>query len=291
MQVAIHAGALFTDDGRLFKLLRANAPTLGQNHTAFWGFRMFKQIFRPALEPSDTRPSPQDTLARFQRLIPDGQQVDRAVLSSAEYIGERPSIIMDGQLYPQAGHRMAYLDHLFGDAQVELFVALRNPGGFIPRVLMSLSEPERRHVINSTDLSCLSWLTMIEDIRDLAPDVNITLWSNEDSPLIWGDIGRALAGLPGDAPLDQEFALLSTLVSDAGKQEIEGLIQQNPTRDDPGFRDDLARIFQEHALPDAIEEEVELPGWNEDIVAAFTELYEQDLARLQTMPDIRFLKP
>ncbi|KIC42034.1 hypothetical protein RA27_01095 [Ruegeria sp. ANG-R] len=291
MQMVIQAGAHFTDDAQLLHLLQANAQIVGENHTAFWGLRPFRKIFRPALKPSDNRPSQQDTLAQFRKLLPKDQQVDRAILSSALYLGERSSIIMDGQFYPNAGQRMAYLDHLFSDSTVELFVGLRNPGSFIPNVLMLLSARERERIIDTTDLSCLSWLTVIEDIRDLAPDVKITLWSNEDSPLICGQIARALAGLPEDTPLEQEFALLTSLVSEVGKREIQSLIEQRDAAHNPAFRDSLAQIFQQHALTDAIEEEVKLPGWNEDIVAAFTELYEQDLARLQTMPDIRFLKP
>ncbi len=291
MQMVIQAGAHFTDHDELLGLLQANAQIVGENHVAFWGLRPFRKIFRPALKPSADRPSRQDTLARFQKLFPKGQQVDRAILSSALYLGERASIIMDGQFYANAGQRMAYLDQLFNDSTVELFVGLRNPGSFIPKVLMLLSAPERAHILSTTDLSCLSWLAMIEDIRDLAPDVKITLWSNEDSPLIFGDIARAMVGLPEDAPLAQEYALLSSLVTEVGKKEILSLLEQQAAPNDPMLRGRLAQVFQQQALTEAIEEEVELPGWNEDIVAAFTELYEQDLARLQTMPDIRFLKP
>ncbi|RLK08292.1 hypothetical protein [Ruegeria conchae] len=291
MQMVIQAGAHFTDHDPLLNLLQANVQLVAESHAAFWGMRPFRKIFRPALKPAADRPSHQDTRARFQKLMPQGQQVDRAILSSALYLGERASIIMDGQFYANAGQRMSYMDHLFSDSSVELFVGLRNPGSFIPKVLMLLSAPEREHIVATTDLSCLSWLAMIEDIRDLAPDVKITLWSNEDSPLILGDIARALVGLPADTQLDQEYALLSSLISDLGKQELKGLREQQRPPNDPIFRGRLAQIFQQHALTGAIEEEVELPGWSEDIIAAFTELYEQDLARLRTMPDLRFLNP
>lgn len=291
MQVAIHAGALFTDEGRLEKLLQTNARALRQNGARYWGFRAYKNIFRPALGAVSDRPVAEDTRAKFRHLMPPRRPLRRAILASAEYIGEQAAVIMDGQFYPQAGRRMAHLDQVFDDATVELFVGLRNPGSFIPKVLMSLSAPERQHILGSTDLSCLSWLAMIEDIRDLAPDVNITLWSNEEIPLLCGDIACALAGLPADTPLDGEFTLLSSLVSKAGQDELDNLTKQDLSRNDASLRDGLAAIFRQHALPDAIEEEVELPGWNDDVVAAFTELYEQDLARLQTMPDIRFLKP
>lgn len=291
MQVAIHAGAFFTDEGELIKLLKANTQALRQNEAAIWAFRAYKHTFRPALGPVGDRPPPETTLQNFRNLMPAGRTVNRAILCSETYIGERPTALMDGQFYPQAGSRLALLDQIFSDSQVEIFIGLRNPASYIPRVLMALSAPERERVIRSTDLSCLSWLTTIEDMRDLAPDVQITLWSNEDSPLIRGDVARALIGLQDDVPLNTEYDLLASLVSDAGQREIEQLTQQNLPPNDPELKAGLALIFQEYALPDAIEEEVELPGWDQDIVAAFTELYEQDVARLQSMPEIRFIKP
>lgn len=291
MQVAIHAGAHFTDEGTLLKLLQTNAKAIGQHGAAYWGGRAYKNTFKPALGPVGERPPAEITLGRFRKIVPKAREINRAVLSSAEYIGERTTALMDGQFYSQAGKRLALLDQLFAEDTVELFVGLRNPGSYIPKVLMSLSPAEREGILRSTDLSCLSWLTMIEDVRDLAPDVKITLWSNEDSPLIWGDLARMLAGLPEDTPLESEYEFLSSLLSAAGKQELQQLTGQGLLPNDAGLKAELAKIFQEHAQIEAIEEEVELTGWDQDIVSAFTELYEQDLARLQSMPDIRFIKP
>ncbi|MDA7965222.1 hypothetical protein [Ruegeria sp.] len=240
--------------------------------------------------PEDGGAAP-ETHAKLLSMIPQGKPVERVILSAAALIGEHPAIIADGQLYPHAGQRMALLDRALPDVTVELFVGLCNPGTFIPKALMQLSDPQRRAVVTSTDLSCLGWLPMIEDIRDLAPDVKITLWRNEDSPLIWGDILRAIADVPQDTPVVNEFGLLSSLVSEAGQHQIEMAAEVAPSERDATFREALAQVFQDHALPEAIEEELDLPGWSNDLVAAFTELYEQDVARLQSMPDIRFLAP
>ena len=291
MQVAIHAGALFTDEGRLIKALQANAALLGQRNVSFWGPRRYRQIFAPALNASQDARRDADALTRFLALPSRGAEAERSIVSDPSFIGEKLSVIEDGQLYRQAGQRVAHLDRLMGGRPVELFLGLRNLGTFLPKVLMWLPEADRLSVLNSTDLSCLSWLSMIEDIRELAPDVKVTLWSSEDSPLIWGEILRAVTGMPDDLPVAGEFDFVSSLVSDIGKHQIQKLVEQDGAQRGEGFYDDLVRIFQQHALPDEIEEDVNLPGWSDDIVAAFTELYEQDLTRIQSMSDIRFLKP
>lgn len=291
MHVAIHAGVLLTDEGRLLNALRANARLIGESKGIVWGRRRYRQIFEPILKVPKEEAAVSEAFAKFLSMIPQARSVERVILSTAAFFGEQELVIDDGQLYPFAGQRMALADQMLQDITVELFVGLCNPGTFIPKILMQLSDARRQAVVNSTDLSCLGWLPMIEDIRDLAPDVKITLWRNEDSPLIWGDILRAIAGAPPETPVEGEFGFLSSLLSEAGQHQIEMAAETVPVARDAGFRMALAQVFQQHALPDAIEEELDLPGWSEDVIAAFTELYEQDVLRLQSMPDIRFLAP
>ncbi len=291
MQVVIHAGVAFTDEDRLFGLLKANQETVANHNGAFFGRRAFRRHFRQALNELEPGTPALNTRKAFQGMIPKDKTVDRVVISQPGFLGAIQTSILDGQFYPLAGERIAYLDDMFDDCQMELFIGLRNPGSFIPKALMAQSEPERQRILAETDISCLSWLTMIDNIRDLAPDVQITLWSNEDSPLIWGDIARAMVELPEDTPLNEEFSFLSTLLTDEGRDEIETLIQRQPAIGSPTLRTDLGQIFARHADPTAIEEELTLPGWSDEIVAAFTELYEQDLDVLQNMQDIHFLTP
>ncbi|WP_170473372.1 hypothetical protein [Ruegeria arenilitoris] len=291
MKVVVHAGVAHSDDGRLLDLLKANTQVLGQWNVAYRGFSTYKNYFRTALDSFENRQSIQRAREEFLKQIPNYGNFDRLILSTPRFIGEIETAIMDGQFYPLAGQRIACLVEIFEGFEVELFIGLRNPGSFIPRALMSQPESQRQRILRQTDLSCLSWLAMIDNIRDLAPNVNFTVWSNEDTPLVWGDIARAMAGLPENAVLSEEYSLLSSLVSGTGKQEIQNLMQQKSAPCEPSLRSELSRIFDEYAMPDAIEEELDLEGWSDEIVSAFTELYEQDLAMLEAMPDIKFLRP
>ncbi len=289
MRLAIHAGALFTDDGRFIKFMRANAKILAGFDRYFLGARAYRRVFRDFLETADPSAASSDAPVALQKLLPQEAPVKRAILTCAQFLGENETCIQDGQFYPGAGHRISRIAQCFPDAPVEVYIGLCNPAGFIPKALIQMSDDQRQNTLKTTDLSCLSWLTMIEDIRDFAPDAKITLWSNEESPLIWGDILCAIADLPEDTPLNRELGFLSSLVSDEGKHEIQDVLRRQDVRSNPKRREALAAILKEYAQPDAIEEDLDLPGWNEEIVASFTELYEQDLARLQSMPDIRFL--
>lgn len=289
MQVAIHSGAAFTDAGLLLKSLQSNAKTLKGNGVALLGPRRFRQVFKAPLNALNEGPPSPQAIENMKAQIPGDPRFNRLVLTTTDFVGDIQTAIKDGQFFPHAGRRLALLDEVYDGHQVELFIGLRNPGSFIPKVLMALPETLRGDIIRSTDLSCLSWLTMVEDIRDLAPNVTVTLWANEDSPLIWGDIVRNLCGLKEDITLTDEFSLLSSLVSTEGQRKILDLAGQAETLGRATLLNGLAVVFEEHALTEEIEEELDYPGWSADIVGAFSELYAQDLARLKTMPGVRFL--
>ncbi|EEX10086.1 conserved hypothetical protein [Ruegeria lacuscaerulensis ITI-1157] len=289
MQVAIHSGAAFTDEGGLLKSLQENGQTLRDHGVALYGPRRYRQAIRAPLQALEAGATPAASIESLRKAFPDGPGLHRTILSSPDFLGEISSAIRDGQFYPSAGQRIAFLDQAFSGHQLELFLGLRNPGSFIPKVLAALPEEERQEILKTTDLSCLSWLSVIEDIRDLAPQVSITVWANEDTPLIWGDIIRNLSALPEETPLKAEFDLLSSLVSPAGQREIRAIAEQDPPRDPATLKDRLAAVFEAHAVHEEIEEELDLPGWSDDIIDAFTVLYSQDLARLRSMPDVRVL--
>jgi len=225
--------------------------------------------------------------AELQDTLPNKPGIERVIMSNDKTFGPRRTALLNGQIYPFAGQRIAYTQEILGDMQIELFVGLSNPAFFVPKVLMSLHTEIRQGILNTTDLSCLSWLSMIEDLSDLAPGIAITLWPNEDTPLIWGDIIRAISGLPANVPMMDEHALLASLLTETGKRELATRLQ-HPKAIVP--RDVLKQIFENHAQPDLIEEEVELPGWTSDIVEAFTEIYEQDLAKIRTLPNVHLLE-
>lgn len=290
MQVAIHAGAAFTDEGLVLRSLQRNTGALHQNGASVFGPRRYRQIFEPAFAAIENQDEIGAAMEMLRAGLRSAPKVDRLIYSCASFAGDVGNALDDGQLYPNAGRRMELLEKSFPDHEIELCMGFLSPGRFIPKALMSLPEQSRLDKMRSTDISCLSWISMVEDIRDLAPNVKITLWSNEDAPLIWGDIVRAIAALPSDNTLVDEFDLLLSLLDDSGKSKGLALIDQSLEQDEH-LRDDLATVLEEHAKTELTTEELDLPDWSMEIVDAFAELYAQDMDRLESMPGVQVLKP
>lgn len=290
MQVAVHAGVAFSDEGLVMSSLGANRRILADYRTAVLGPRRSRQFVKVVSDSILQGQPDAETRNTLAELVTGNPNLNRVILSSDKFFGPRRTALQHGQIYPFAGKRTAYTESLLDGAQVEVFAGLVNPVVFIPKILASIHEDHRQDILASTDLSCLSWLGMIEDLLDLAPQVQLTLWEHENSPLIWGDIIRAIAGLPDEAPLHEEYAFLSSLLTEAGQRHVLDIVRKGDALDRTSRREEMANILDEYARLEQIEEELDMPGWNADIVEAFTDLYEQDLATIRSMSDVRVLQ-
>ena len=50
-----------------------------------------------------------------------------------------------------------------------------------------------------------------------------------------------------------------------------------------------AAFLDKYARDDAVEEELDLPGWTEELVEELTEDYDDDIARIQHMPGVNLI--
>jgi hypothetical protein len=56
----------------------------------------------------------------------------------------------------------------------------------------------------------------------------VTVWCNEDAPLIWGTILRQMTGLPNSTAIDGEFDLLETTMTQEGMKRFRSYIAAHP---------------------------------------------------------------
>ncbi|TMV09696.1 hypothetical protein FGK63_01100 [Ruegeria sediminis] len=291
MQVALHAGAHLTDEGRLLNCLADNKGTFKERGIEIPEPEIYRGLLRETFERLASQPPAPGLRDDLVEAILDGETAERVVLSNVHFFGPKWTCIGEETFYPLAGPRMAQLCDIFVNDQVELFMALQNPGVFIPKILNALPEPRRLNIMQQTSLGDLRWSTMIEQIQQMAPDAKLTFWCNEDTPLIWGQILRALGGLSANDPIRGLYALLGELLTEDGRQEFRVLLSRNPNLDQRGIQNMIADVLQRHARDEMMEEELDLPGWNSDVVDAFTELYDEDVASIRAMPGITFLAP
>lgn len=291
MDVIYHLGAHCTDDGLLVGTLLKNRPLLSQGGVVVGAPGRFRTPLREALQMLDgasASPELQETLLDS---ITEEDSIDRLVLSNENFLGVVPRAIGAGLFYPMAEARAAGLRGLFPEAGCEFFVAIRNPAAFLPAVFAQLRDADYGRFMEGTDPHALRWSDMIARLRAGAPDAPLTVWCDEDTPLIWPEVLRAVAGADEAVPISGGDGRLAEVMTPQGLAKLQAYLAENPAPTITHRRRVAAAFLEKFALDEALEEEFDLPQWTEGHVERLSEAYEADTAVIAAMEGVRFLAP
>ncbi|MFC3118156.1 hypothetical protein ACFOHS_07620 [Jhaorihella thermophila] len=136
--------------------------------------------------------------------------------------------MIDNQFYPLAEQRLRHLRSLFPQDQIELFMAIRNPATFVPALLRDAAPRTVRTVLETSDPRALRWSDLFVRIRAAVPDVSITVWCNEDTPLIWGQILREAAGLEPTEEVSGALDLIAEIMKESGFRRLQDYLAKAP---------------------------------------------------------------
>jgi hypothetical protein len=222
----------------------------------------------------------------------DIDEPERLVLSSDSFICVPERALENGRLYNRA-HKTGWLRALFPDCDVTFALALRNPATFLPSLLSSrrLQDVPYTTFVGRTDPRSLLWSDVVARIGAAAPGCPLVVWCNEDTPLVWGDVMRALTGLPEDIVLDGEYDMLELVMTGDGLAELKAQVAAHPDMPSPERRERILDLLELHAAEDRLDVEIDMPGWTQDLVEEVTAGYDADVARIGQMPGVTLIAP
>ena len=137
----------------------------------------------------------------------------------------------------------------------------------------------------------IRWSDVLVSIRENNPGSPITVWCNEDTPLLWSEILREISGHDPLTRLTDDFNILQTIMKPVGLKRMYDYLAANPPETEVQHRRIVAAFLEKFAIEDAVEEELDAPGWTDELVAALTEIYEEDLFEIERLPGVTFLSP
>jgi len=121
--------------------------------------------------------------------------------------------------------------------------------------------------------------------------VPITVWCNEDAPLLWAHIIRQMAGLPDEERITGGFDLLGSIMSDEGMKRFRAYLKEHPVMTEAQKRRAVVAFLDKYALDTEVEEELDMPGWTDALVDEMSARYDADVVRIAAMPGVRVLMP
>ncbi|MCL6285913.1 hypothetical protein M3P21_20555 [Ruegeria sp. 2012CJ41-6] len=284
-------GAHSTEHERLLKCLLGNRDGFAQQGVAVPPPRRYRPLLKNALEVMENAEPAPDIRSTMVETLLGGAEKDRVLLSNTHFFGTQREAFGDNCFYPLAPQRAACLRRMFADDQMEIFMSIRNPASFLPAALVNAGGSRISGLMEKLDLLELRWSELFERLRAAVPDVTITVWCNEDAPLIWSQILRDMAGLNPDAEVTGGLALMGEILSPEGMSRLNDYLAQHPNMSELHRRRVIAAFMDKYALDEAVEEEIDLPGLTEDLVEEMTEIYDEDVFAIQQDPGVQFIAP
>ena len=289
MEVVYHIGAHCTDDGQLIAALLKNRTALLERGVVVGYPGRYRTPLREAIHSLRGAPASPELQQTLLDTIATEDRIDRLVLSNEHFLGTTPRALGGGVLYPLAEARAASLANLFPGAGCELHLAIRNPAAFLPAVVGRVRDMDADTLLAGIDPMALAWSDVVARLRAGAPRAKLVVWCDEDTPLIWPEVLRSVAGAGDDLPLAHGEGRLAEVMSRDGMARMEAWLAAHPPVSITHRRRVAAAFLDKYALDEALEEEMDLPGWTAAHVAALTEAYDADTARIAAMEDVTFL--
>ncbi|NNE54337.1 MAG: hypothetical protein HKN30_18280 [Sulfitobacter sp.] len=291
MQLILHTGVHYTEQDRLIKSLLRNKDMLSKRGVAVPGPAKYRSLIRDTLNAMHRHAAADNAREILLDAILDEAPADRVILSDPNFFRTAGTAVQEGRLYPAAATRMGYMATLFPDDDLEIFLGIRNPAALLP-ILYSVA-------LNKTDAGFwggrgvldIRWSDTIAEIREAVPHIPITVWCNEDMPLIWAQTLREMAGLEHHEKISGGFDLLTAIMSKEGMQRFRSYIDSHPSMSEMQKRRVIAAFLDKFALEEEIEEELDMAGWTDTLVDEMTELYDEDVQIIERMPGVTLISP
>ena len=102
---------------------------------------------------------------------------------------------------------------------------------------------------------------------------------------------QAVAGHSPGLQLEGSTDNLAQIMSEEGLARMRDYLASHPPQTVTQRRRIVAAFLDKYALEDAIEVELDLPGWDEEYVEGLTQLYEHDMVKLARIPGVTVIAP
>ncbi|MEM6729309.1 MAG: hypothetical protein AAF618_12485 [Pseudomonadota bacterium] len=291
MEIVFHIGAHETDEDRLLKCLLKNRDSLRGQDIAVPNPGRYRKLMRELLGNPGAIASGETTRDQVLDEILGDDIAERVVMSNSNFFCINARIFENNDFYRLGPPRVAALGDLFAEDTIELHMAMRNPATFIPAVLQGLPSHVRGRIIGELDAFALRWSDVIVRLREACPRAELTVWCNEDTPLIWSQLIREISGLEHGANIIGGFDLLSEIMTDEGFTRFQAYLKSHPPQTEVQKRRVIAAFLDKFAIEDELEEELDVPGWTHETVDALTERYEEDLYTIERIPGVTLITP
>ncbi|MBL9051600.1 MAG: hypothetical protein JNK19_15930 [Tabrizicola sp.] len=288
MRIVYHLGAHCTDEDRLIRCLLKNRALLAEEGIIVPSPTRYRKLLRDTAVQLRGAAAPEETQAVILDQIMEETQAERLILSWENFMSF-PVWAVTNQLYEYAGERLHAFAQIFPEIEAEFHLAIRNPATLLPGLKAKIMAKGQNESMVESDPLQLSWAGVVRQIIRINPGIPVTVWCDEDVPLVWPEVLQAVSGHSDALVLQDTDEILSQIMTEIGMNRMRDYLAQHPPRSVAQRRRVVSAFLEKFARPEQIEIEVDMPGWDEALIAQLQQNYEADIAEIRGMPWVRFI--
>ena len=287
IQFTIQLGTAF-DEGQQLIWSLVKEPWIEDENIYVHRPRFYRnQLSKLAAQPGGGAAGPDDLQKMFHLDQADPEQDLHFVLNVTEPMQPEPHFYANGTWFEGLGDRAARLRAVLAPAPVAFMLCLRNPA-----MLLSDALASTEYSGFEADLPnpfTLSWANVLRDLRTHVPDVPITVWCAEESPLIWGRVLSAVGAPPEKLTLEAHIHLAKSLMNAEGSKRLTKYLHQRPELPDELRARVISIFIEKFTPPEKLEADVTIPDWSEDKQLRMDASYAADLEEVATIDGVTFI--
>ena len=282
----------------IYHSLMKNQSTLARHNIAMPG--------RPRYEPQLLRYYDAPALRNHQILHDAGlSRLDlqmgvthptTLILGSSVYAGPLSAAIGGGGIFYDWADRIRTVRRLFPYGTVQCFMPLYHPTRLIAHVLRAnglrafADYAALRGEPSLTPFS-LYWARTLARVLDLNPNLAITVWRDEDSPLLYERLMYATTGISPSVALNGRFDLLETITQARTKSILFHYFKQIPSQDLAHRQRVVALFLNQLCRSEVAYETLAIEDWSDAIYHQLDEQYETDFGRIRSLETVSVFQP
>ena len=293
MRITLHIGAHHTRTPRLVGAMKSSERALGRLNIATPGPTHYRPIISAELARLDGLPPIiEEEDAVLARILGDQTDAKHLIMINEDWAGDRNTMFKGGQLYTAIAESVSRVAELFSQHEVHISMGIRNPAFLINAALTAPATPVSLNwFLKSNDPMDLSWVAPVEQVQKAVPNAQITMWCEEDTPLIWPRIIRQVANVPQDTPIRGALAAIVDSLKPEGVDRFRTFLRNHTLTSAVQYERAVLAFLDKYADESLMSMSCNVPGWTAETVHDLSLNYEDDIAALVAKDNVNFILP
>lgn len=201
---------------------------------------------------------------------------ENLILSFSSLLGGMTAMFDGDVIYPDATDRVAFIRKLFPNKTIRITLTVANPMTILAGMLM-----EKHPVaVDPKDISRINplWCEMIKSLSDHFPEIDFAVCPMEEAHVTWSCLLRRMLSWNDNRAVPGSLNMALCLLSNHGRRVLKETLESSPPRNENELANTIEMVCDSYADPRAIELEVDLPGWDQDIINRCDDVYQEDIS-------------